>query len=133
MPASLFSVRRFLIIFSIAWLVLMTDHALLLYFFDLPLKAAIVDSVISNILLLMVCILVLNTIRYYTPASSQYLTVLGMCILLTLIWLVLCRWLLSLTLGDYELYKYFLSRSLVIRFSIAFLVLAIVTMIGIVW
>lgn len=133
MPASLFSVRRFLIIFSIAWIVLMADHAVLLYVFDLPLMAAIIDSVISNTFLLLICLLVLNTIRYYTPAAGQYLNVLGMCIVLTLLWLLLCRWLLSLSLEDVPNYKLFLHRSLVIRFSIAFLVLGIVTMIGIVW
>lgn len=133
MPASLFSVRRFLIIFSIAWLVLMADHALLLYFFDVPVQAAIVDSVISNILLLGICLLVMNTIRYYTFTAAQYLNILGMCIVLTLLWLVLVRWLLSVSLGDYENYAMFLRRSLIIRFSIAFLVLGIVTMIAIVW
>ena len=39
--ASPFSVRRFLIIFSVAWLVLMADHALLLYWYEFPLTVSI--------------------------------------------------------------------------------------------
>ena len=40
MPASPFSTRRFLVTFSIAWLVLMADHAVLMYWFEFPLKTA---------------------------------------------------------------------------------------------
>ncbi|MGZ8552131.1 MAG: sensor histidine kinase, partial [Chitinophagaceae bacterium] len=63
MPASPFSARRFLITFSIAWFVLIADHVILLYWFDFPLQTAIIDSAISNIPLLGVCLLVINTIR----------------------------------------------------------------------
>lgn len=133
MPTSLFAVRRFLIIFSIAWLILTADHAMLLYFFDLPLQASIFDSLISNGLLLGVCLLVMNTIRYYVPGVNQYLNVLGMCIVMTLLWLLVTKGLLHLALGDEGSYDVFLRRSLVIRFAIAFLVLGIVTMMSIIW
>src|SRR5687767_8173857 len=62
MAVSLFTVRRFLIIFSIAWLILLTDHALLLWWLDWPVELAIIDSLISNILLLLACLLVMNTV-----------------------------------------------------------------------
>src|SRR5882672_24921 len=114
MPASLFSVRRFLITFSIAWLILMADHALLLYWFDLPLEVSIIESAITNILLLGVCLLVMNTVRYYSAGTDQFMNVLGMCIVLTLLWLLLSKWLLTVTLGGYENYSNFLHRSLII-------------------
>jgi two-component system, LytTR family, sensor kinase len=133
MHVSLFSVRRFLIIFSIAWLVLIVDHALVLQWFGLPWTAAISDSLISNALLFLICLLLLNTFRYYVPAMGQYLSVLGMCAVFTLIWLLISQWLLSLVLVDFENYREFLHKSLIIRFSIAFLILGIVTMIAIIW
>ena len=133
MPASPFSARRFLITFSIAWLVLMADHVILLYWFDFPLSAAIVDSLISNVPLLWVCLLVINTIRYYLPEREQYLNILVMCIVLTLLWLLLSKWLLGLSLNNFVNYEEFLNRSLIIRFSIGLLVLGIVTMMGINW
>ena len=133
MPASPFSARRFLITFSIAWLVLMADHVILLYWFDFPLSAAIVDSLISNVPLLWVCLLVINTIRYYLPERDQYLNILVMCIVLTLLWLLLSKWLLGLSLNNFVNYEEFLNRSLIIRFSIGLLVLGIVTMMGINW
>lgn len=133
MSVSLFTVRRFLIIFSIAWLVLMADHVLLLYSLDWPVSLAITDSLISNTLLLFACLLVLNTIRYYTPDIRQYMNVLCMCIVLTTIWMVLSRWLLNLALDSYEGYDLFLKKSIIVRSSIGFLILGIITMIGIVW
>lgn len=133
MTASPFSVRKFFIVFSIAWLVLMADHALLLYWFDLPLQAAIIDSLISNVSLLLTCLLIMNTIRYYVPDINQYLNVLAMCIVFTILWLLLSKWLLGLSLDSYENYQYFLKRTLFIRASIGFLVLGIVTMSVIIW
>ena len=110
MPASPFRVRKFLIVFIIAWVVLIADHALLLYWFDFSLEASIIDSAISNISLLCTCLLFMNTIRYYVPDVNQYLNVLVMCIIFTLLWLLLSKWLLSLSLGDYEDYRSFLAR-----------------------
>ena len=133
MTASPFSVRKFFIVFSIGWLLLIADHALLLYWFEMPLKAAIIDSLISNISLLLTCLLIMNTIRYYVPDINQYLNVLAMCIVFTILWLLLSKWLLGITLDGYENYLYFLKRSLFIRGSIGFLVLGIVTMSVIIW
>ncbi|MET0635891.1 MAG: histidine kinase [Chitinophagaceae bacterium] len=132
MPASLFSVRRFTIIFSISWLLLMIDHAALLYWFELPIRESVIDSLISNTLLLLACLLVMNTIRYYVPTINQYLNVLCMCILLTILWLVLCKWILggSIHLENYSL---FLKKSLIIRGSFGFLVMGILTMVAIIW
>ncbi|MBC7947167.1 MAG: histidine kinase [Chitinophagaceae bacterium] len=133
MAVSLFSVRRFLIIFIIAWLILMVDQAILLHWFDLSWEAAIIDSAISNTLLLLACLLVMNTFRYYAPGIDQYLNILGMCLVFTILWVVLTKWLLGLFLGDYENYTSLLKRSVMIRSSIAFLILGIVTMISIIW
>ena len=119
--------------FSIAWLILTADHALVLYWFDIPLNAAIIDSVISNGTLLLMCLLVMNTIRYYVPGINQYLNVLAMCIVLTILWLLLSKWLLGISLDSYENYLFFLKRSLFIRASIGFLVLGIVIMSVIIW
>lgn len=133
MPISPFSVRRFLIIFIIAWIALIADHAALLYTYDLPFRAALADSLISNILLLGICLLVINTIRYYVPRKDQYMNIIIMCLVLTLIWLLISRWLLSIFLNEFEGYHELLVHSVVIRFSIAFLIVGITTTIAIIW
>ena len=133
MSESPFSTRRFLIIFTISWLVLICDHALLLYWFDITLKEAIYDSLISNITLLGICLLIMNTVRYYLPGREHFLNLMIMCLVLTGFWLALDRWLLDITLGHSAFYESFLDRSLIIRFSIGVLVVGIVTMVAINW
>src|SRR5882724_2090136 len=133
MAKSPFSVTRFLVIFSISWLVLMADHAMVLHWFNLPWKEAVIDSAISNILLLFICFLIMNTLRYYLPKREQYVNIFTWCVLLTLVWLVLSKWLLRISLGYYEGYTNMLHHSLGIRFSIAFLLLGCITMISVLW
>ena len=133
MPESPFRVRKFLIAFSIAWLILMADHALLLYWLEFPIEASIIDSCISNITLLLACLLVMNSIRYYVPDVTQYMNVLAMCIIFTVLWLLLNKWLLSITLHSYEEYSRFLTRSLPVRGSVGFLILGMTTMMVIIW
>ena len=111
----------------------MGDHAMVLHFFGLPWNAAIIDSAICNTLLLLICLLVMNTLRYYLPRGNQYINIFSLCLFLTIIWLLISKWLLGLSLGHYPGYKDLLHHSLSIRFSIAFLLLGCVTMISILW
>ena len=67
MAASPFSVKRFRVIFIFCWLVIITQHALLLYFYSMPLKTAVIDSVVSNAFLLLCCLLIITTLRFYLP------------------------------------------------------------------
>ncbi|HEX5651502.1 MAG TPA: histidine kinase [Chitinophagaceae bacterium] len=134
MSTSLFSVRRFTIIFSICWLVLIADHVLVMHWFGLSWRAAMIDSAISNSLLFLAGMLVMNTLRYYLPRGEQYIHIFSLCLLLTIIWLVLTKWLLKLTVGfAQEGYTDMLQHSLPIRFSIGFLLLGCITMISILW
>lgn len=133
MSESPFATRRFLVIFTIGWLLLMVDHALLLYWFNMPLGAAIYDSLISNLTLLAFCLLIMNTIRYYLPGREQFVNLIIMCLVLTGLWLAIDRWLLGLVLDRFFDYESFLNKSMIIRFSIGVLVVGIVTMLAINW
>ena len=133
MSNSQLSILRFRIIFIIAWVVMVADNAMVLNFFGLPWKAAIIDSAISNTLLLLACLLVMNTLRYYLPRGKQYINIFSICLFLTIIWLLLAKLLLRISLNHYPGYADLLHHSLSIRFSIAFLLLGCVTMISILW
>jgi len=106
---------------------------MVLHYFGLPPKAATIDSAICNTLLLLACLLVMNTLRYYLPRGQQYINIFSICLFLTVVWLLLSKVLLKLTLGHYPGYNELLHYSLSIRFSIAFLLLGCVTMISILW
>src|ERR1700730_6195482 len=131
MSSSPISVRRFRVIFSICWLLLIADHALVLHWLTMPWKVAIIDSLISNGILLLACLLVMNTLRYYLPQREQYINIFAWCILLTGVWFLLSKWLLRISLGNYANYSDLLHRSLAIRFSIAFLLLGCMTLISV--
>jgi two-component system LytT family sensor kinase len=133
MISSPLSITKFRVIFIISWLVMMADNAMVLNFFGLPWNASIIDSAISNTLLLLACLLVMNTLRYYLPRGTQYINIFSICLFLTIIWLLLDKLLLRLALNHYTGYSDLLHHSLSIRFSIAFLLLGCVTMISILW
>lgn len=133
MARSPLSITRFKIIFIICWAVLIADQVMVLHFFGLPWTAAILDSLICNSLLLLISLLMMNTLRYYLPRGQQYINIFSICLFLTILWLVLVKWLLRISLGHYEGYPDILNHSLSIRFSIAFLLLGCVTMISMLW
>jgi two-component system LytT family sensor kinase len=133
MSKSPLSILKFRLIFIICWAVVVADNVMVLNFLGLPWEAAIIDSSISNTLLLLACLLVMNTLRYYLPKGQQYINIFSLCLFLTIIWLLLSKWLLKVSLGHYDGYTDLLHHSLSIRFSIAFLLLGCVTMISILW
>jgi two-component system, LytTR family, sensor kinase len=134
MASSPLSVRRFTIIFSICWLVLMCDHMAALRWFGLPWHAAAIDSIISNGLLFLGCLLVMMTLRYYLPRGEQYINIFFLVLLLTVIWLVTSKWLLRITVGSFhDEYIDMLRQSMPIRFGVGFLLFGLVTMISILW
>jgi two-component system, LytTR family, sensor kinase len=135
MATSPFSVRRFTILFSICWLVLLADHVLVLHWFGLPWNVAIIDSAISNTILFLASLLVMNTLRYYLPRGEQYVNIFSLVLLLTIVWLLITKWLLRIT-GGYimpDVYNDMLHHSMPIRFSIGFLLLGCITMISILY
>ncbi len=133
MANSPLSILRFKIIFIICWLVMAADNVMVLRYFGMNWHVSLFDSLICNTLLLLICLLVMNTLRFYLPKGRQYINIFAICLFLTVTWLILVRWLLKITLGGYEGYMNLLHHSLSIRFSIAFLLLGCVTMISILW
>ena len=133
MAQSPLSLIRFKIIFIASWVIIVCDHVMLLRFFGLNWQPAVVDALLSNILLLLACLLVMIVLRFYLPRGQQYINVFALCVLLTIAWLLLSKWLLGLLLGESEGYKLLLHNSLSIRFSIAFLLLGFITMVSILW
>ena len=112
---------------------MLADLALLLKWFGLSWNAAILDSTISTLLLLMMSLLIMNTLRFYTPRRERYINILVWCIFLTGIWLLLSRWLLVVTAGGINGYKEFLQNSLPVRASIGLLLLGCISLISVVW
>ena len=134
MIASPLSILRFRIIFSATWwVIVILDISFLQNLFGISFRIALIDGLVTNILLILFCLLIINTLRFYLPRSSRYLNILAWCLLLTGLWVALQRWLLLLFCGSNEDYAFFLGKSLVIRAVIGFLLLGCVTLISILW
>lgn len=134
MIASPLSILRFRIVFSATWwVIVIMDVSFLHNMFGVSFRIALVDGILTNVLLMLFCLLIINTLRFYLPRSSRYLNIVVWCVLLTGLWLTLQRWLLLLFFGSNEDYASFLGKSLVIRAVIGFLLLGCVTLISILW
>ncbi|WP_018629709.1 sensor histidine kinase [Niabella aurantiaca] len=134
MSASPLTAKRFLISLIIGWVVLVNVQAFFLRnYFELPLYIVITDSLVSNFLLLLAGLLMLNVTKYYLPSSYQYSSVIASCLIMTGLWLFISNTFLKIFLDDSEAYLSFLNRSLVIRAVVAFLVLTILTIAAILW
>jgi uncharacterized membrane protein len=133
MASSPLSQRRFRVIFIISWIIALADFSFVLNWFGQPWQVAIIDSSISTISLFLLSLLIMNTLRFYTPKRERYINILTWCLFLMGIWLAFNHWLLSLTAGHFDGYKLFLKNSMPVRGSIALLILGCISLISVVW
>ena len=134
MAAIPFSQRRFLFIFIAWWIIWATMQAWILYGLGFPLEVGLPDSAISNFLLAGACIIISNNLKYYLPQQQRYGYLLILCLLTAGAWLLAVKYALPFILGDNKNeYNLFLSRSLPVRFAVAFLVIGCMSMISVLW
>jgi two-component system LytT family sensor kinase len=133
MTRSPLSIIRFRSIFILFWLFMAADQVMVLHYFGIDWQSSIIDSAISNTLLLLISLLVMNTLRFYLPRGNQYINIFSICLCLAIVWLVLTKWILGLALKHADSYPALLHRSLSIRFSIGFLLLGCITTISMLW
>src|SRR5262245_18047242 len=123
MANSPLSVTRFRIIFSICWLIIVLDHALLLRWFGLTWTEAIVDAAVNDGLLVLACMLVIMILHYYLPQREKYFHLVSWCISISVIVVLLTKVILKnifITHGNYQL---FFRQALWVRASFDFLLL----------
>lgn len=133
MSKSPLSVSRFRNIFIIGWMVVIADTTLVMKWYGWPWGVAVMDSLVSCGILFILCLLMINTLRFYLPRKENYLNLLIWCLFLTGTWLMISRWLLILLLGYNDGYVLFLDHSLITRFSIGLLLLGCVSLIILIW
>jgi two-component system, LytTR family, sensor kinase len=126
------SVFRFRWLFFSGWLLWALIHACVLRSFALPWTVAITDSAVSNILLLLVALLLINTLQFYIPQADRYVMLLAWVATLTIIWLVISRLILKLFFADTQ-YLLFQKQSLFIRYSFGFLITSTIVLISVLW
>ena len=103
----------------------------MLHSFGLSWKWAAIDSAVSNALLMLASILLINTFKYYLPRKERYGFIMAMCGTVAVIWLFLSRTLLLILLPDD--YDQFYSGSIYIRLAIGFLILGCMSLLSVLW
>jgi two-component system, LytTR family, sensor kinase len=133
MASSPLSQTRFRIIFAIGWTIALAEFILILKWLRMPWQVAIIDSSISIVSLLAFSLLIMNTLRFYTPKRERYMNILTWCLFLMGIWLALMHWLLMVAAGQFAGYHQFLKSSMPVRGSFGLLILGCVSLISVVW
>ena len=133
MPGSPLSVTRFKIIFSACWLIIISDHVLLLKWFGLGWTEAIVDAAVNDGLLILACLLVIMMLRYYLPQREKYFHLVSWCILISIIVILITKVILKnifINNGDYQ---FFFRQALWVRASLDFLLLGCFVLVSVIW
>lgn len=133
MTSSPLSQTRFKIIFGISWIIALGDFILVLKWFGQSWAVAVLDSSISTVSLLLISLLIMNTLRFYTPRRERYVNILTWCLFLMAIWLAFEHWILPLTAGDFEGYRVFFKASMPVRGSIALLIFGCMALLSVIW
>ncbi|MEX6686769.1 histidine kinase [Danxiaibacter flavus] len=127
------SQKRLLLINAIWWTTISIIHAIALTNFELTNVQVITDSLISNVLLSAGCLLIFNNMKYYLPRREKYWYVLIVGIGISSVWLCISRLILVHLFPDDEHYLTLYSKSLPIRFAIAFSMVSCMAFISLLW
>ena len=93
----------------------------------------VVDTAVNNVLILAVCLLIFNNMRYYLPRTEKYWYVLTVSLGLTGICYLLAKGILWLLFHNDDHYTQSLDQSGGIRFGISFLFIGCFSMMSLIW
>ena len=99
------------------------------------LNLAVIDSAVTNGLLLAACWIISNILRYYLPYSDRYWYVFFLSLIFSLVVNALSKFILNLSLDEpaNTTYLIFLSNAYWIRLGIAFLLIGCMAVICVLW
>src|SRR5579864_2234595 len=108
---------------------------LLILNYGYPVNNAVIDSLVTNGLLLGACWIISNILRYYLPYSDRYLYVLIISVIFSLVVNAFSKFILNLILTDSSNTNYliFLANAYWLRLGIAFLLIGCMAIICVLW
>jgi two-component sensor histidine kinase len=127
------STAKFRNLFAGCWLLWIALHTQVLVWFGFPFKLALTDSLISNLLLIGLCLQLMTVLKYYLPQQNRYSFLFGLSVLKTVLWFFISRALIKWMANDSTEYHSFFSQSVPVRIAIAFLILGCMTLISVLW
>ncbi|MBI1783047.1 MAG: histidine kinase [Sphingobacteriales bacterium] len=110
----------------------MLANYLVLLYTGFQWKTAVIDSIVTNSILVAGCLVLATIIRYYLPKNSDYFNLIGIGFVITLIWLFLSRSVLVYVSGMEE-YNHFFTKSFPIRFTYGLLMIGFMGLLCVLW
>ena len=96
-------------------------------------SVSIADSLITNGMLALACIILSNLLGYYQPKNETIIFVLALTFIMALFITFVSKFLLILLFSDHQTYINFLKFSLTVRFLILFVFIAWCALANILW
>ena len=128
------SIQRIKIVSSITLACWMAGCAAIIYYVvDFDLQIALVDSVISNGLLAICCIIISNMLGYYQPKNEKMLFIILITAVLSFVVIYAGKYALEYIFSDQKSYQLFLDFSIPFRYILALLCLNWCALANILW
>lgn len=133
-PSSPLTKTKNRLIFSAAWLIWSAMYFKMLYYdWQIDWPHALTDTVITNGLLLVTCLLVMINLRFYNPRKGRFIHLLILCVAVSGLWSAIIRFGIGALLSDSSSYMLFLEQSMPVRFDFAFLITGCASLISTLW
>ncbi|MCX2452138.1 histidine kinase [Pedobacter sp. PLR] len=125
------NIKRYALAIFLAW----TSVFVLLFYFTLNFNwyISVADSLVTNGLLALACMILSNMLGYYQPKNETILFVLVITLMLAGVITFVSNVALSYLFADEQTYQSFLQLSLILRFIIVFVFLAWCAVANILW
>ena len=133
MATAPFKTVKFRIVFGIFAWSLVQLHVMVLHWAGFTFKTALLDSLISNGLLLGIVLLVITILQFYIPQRNRYGYILALCGTLAIVWLLVSRILLFYAMDDVSQYALFFRQTAPVRMAIAFLIICCIALLSVLW
>ena len=124
---------KFRYAFSGWWLVWAGLHTILIISYGFSAKIAVLDSLVTNLQLVGACWLVSNILKFYLPKKERYWYFLILSAGLSGLTLLITKQILTRLMRDQPEYLSFIAASWMVRFVIAFLLIACMTILSVLW
>lgn len=132
MSESPFTVIKIRWIFAACGVITTLLHIYLLHGYYYNWEVAVIDSLVSNVLLAAACILISNNLRYYRPQKDGFTNLAAWCLFLTGAWILISRWVLYYLIPSSD-YNVFFENSIAIRCCFGFLIIGWMAMVSALW
>ncbi len=128
-----FTYLQLLIGYSSWWLFWFFTQFLLLHHYGLNFETAIIDALVSNLLLAIGGFIIQNTYRYYQPGSGNRFQSVGGGIILIILLVQLSRIIIGFIYSDDLVFLHFYDESIPIRYAFFTLMIVFLTAFSWLW